>query len=149
MQKTMLIFLGFLTLFFTAGCGDKFKTYQVTGKVTYKGEPVAGAIVSFSPKVQGQGDGAFGRTDSYGVYKLQTRQGKPEGGTTPGEYIVMVSKTETVPTGRTSVGPGGAMIQEQKPVQVLPAEYGDPAKSPLSFTVEKKRNTFDIPIEGK
>ena len=147
MQKNMLIFLGFLTLFLATGCGDKFKTYPVTGKVTYKGESVAGATVSFSPKVQGQGDGAFAITNDDGVYKLQTRQGKPEGGTTPGEYIVMVTKVETKPTGRTNVGPGGTVIQEQKPVAVLPAECGDPTKSPFSFTVEKKSNKYDIEIK--
>ena len=139
--------MGLVTLFLAAGCGDKFKTYPVTGKVTYKGEPVAGATVSFNPKVQGQGDDGYARTDNNGVYKLQTQLGKPEGGTTPGEYFVRVSKVESVPTGKTFVESTGTVNQETRPVSVLPDKYGSALTTPLSFTVEKKKNTYDIVIE--
>ena len=148
MQKSLLVILSLFTISLVAGCGgDKFKTYSVTGKVTYKEQPVAGATVSFGPKVNDVGDAAFGRTDTNGVYRLQTRLGKPEGGTTPGEYVVTVSKVDIVPTGKSSVGSGGEVIQEKKPVSVLPDKYGNPNQSPLSFTVEKKKNTYNIVIE--
>ena len=146
MQKNILVILGFAILFFAAGCGDKFKTYPVTGKVTYKGDPVAGATISFNPKVQGQGDDGYARTDDNGVYKLQTQLGKPEGGTTPGEYYVRVTKSESVSTGRSSTDSTGNVVEEMRPVSLLPAKYGTALTSPLSFTVEKKKNTYDIDL---
>jgi len=147
MQKSILVILGFVALFLATGCGDKFKTYPVTGAVTYQGKPVAGATVSFNPKVQGQGDDGYARTDENGNYKLQTQRGKPEGGTTPGEYYVRVSKTDMVPTGRKTVESTGSVSEEMKPVSALPDKYGSALTTPLSFTVEKKKNTYDIIIE--
>jgi len=147
MQKNILVILGFVTLFLAAGCGDKFKTYPVTGTVTYQGKPVAGATVSFNPKVQGQGDDGYARTDENGVYKLQTQLGKPEGGTTPGEYYVRVSKSESVSTGKSNTDSTGNVVEEKRPVSVLPAKYGTALTTPLSFTVEKTKNTYDIVIE--
>ena len=146
MQKNILVILGFVILFFAAGCGDKFKTYPVTGKVTYKGEPVAGATVSFNPKVEGQGDDGYARTDDNGNYKLQTQLGKPEGGTTPGEYYVRVSKTDLVPTGRKTTESTGTVSEEMRSVSALPEKYGSALTSPLSFIVEKKKNTYDIEL---
>ena len=147
MQKNILVILGFVIIFFAIGCGDKFKTYPVTGKVTYKGEAVAGATVSFNPKVEGQGDAGYARTDDNGNYKLQTQLGKPEGGTTPGEYYVRVSKTDLVPTGRKTTESTGTVSEEMRPVSALPEKYGSALSTPLSFTVEKKKNTYDIVLE--
>ena len=146
MQK-IFIFTGLVALFLMTGCGgDKLKTYPVTGTVTYKGEIVAGATVSFNPKVPGEGDDAYARTDNNGVYKLQTQLGKPEGGTTPGEYIVRVVKMEAVPTGRRTVDSTGEVTEETDAVSAIPQKYGSSLTTPLSFTVEKKKNVYDIEI---
>ena len=147
MQKSILVILSIMTLVFASGCGNKIKTYPVTGKITYKGEPLVGASVAFSPKVEGQGLPALGVTDSNGVYKLQTEKGRPYGGTTPGEYIVKVSKTEIVKTGRKVPGASGEPQEETRSVSSLPDKYASGSLTPLKFTVEKKANTYDITIE--
>ena len=146
MQKSILVIMGLVTLFLATGCGDKFKTYPVTGTVTYQGKPVAGATISFNPKVQGQGDDGYARTDQDGVYKLQTQLGKPEGGTTPGEYYVRVTKSESVSTGKGIADSTGNVVEEKRPVSMLPNKYGTALTTPLSFTVEKKKNTYDIEL---
>jgi hypothetical protein len=148
MQKKIWMIAGLMTLVLAFGCDKStLKTYPVSGKVTYKGQPVVAASVFFNPKVQDQGHDAYAITDGNGVYKLQTQLGKAEGGTTPGEYYVRVGKTEDRPTGKSFVDSSGVRTEETLPVQVLPAKYGDATQTPLSFTVEKKRNTYDIVIE--
>jgi hypothetical protein len=150
MQKNILGILGFAILFFLTGCdSSKIKTYPVTGKVTYKGEVVAGATVSFTAKDRGEGQGvdAYARTDNNGVYKLQTQEGKPEGGTTPGEYYVLVTKLGLKPTGRKSTDSTGVVTEETVPFSEIPEKYNATKQTPLSFTVDKKKNTYDIVIE--
>ena len=61
---------------FLAGCGGKFP--EVSGKVTYDGEPVANLKVVFTP-IGGEqnpvpGPFSIGVTDESGVYSLQTRR---------------------------------------------------------------------------
>ena len=132
--------------FVITGCGDgKLKTYPVSGTVTYKGEPVAGATVGFSPKVSGGGDGGYGRTDDKGVYKLQTTQGNVNAGTTPGEYFVTITKVEMVGTGVFRNDPYAGRVEEQKPVPMIPAQYSS-AEGGFSVTVEKKKNVFDFDL---
>ena len=137
------------TLCIVAGCSDgKLKTTPVTGTIKYKGEPVSGATVSFSPTKEGAGDGAVGRTDDKGVYKLQTAKGNVDAGTTPGEYIVMVTKSESVETGVTRTDSTGAVIPEMTSKRMLPAKYATPG-TPLKATVtgKKKDNVFNFDLE--
>src|SRR5947208_12207104 len=54
----------------TLGCGGgSSKTAGVSGRVTYKGKPVAKANVSFTP-TEGAGRAASGLTDGNGYYTL-------------------------------------------------------------------------------
>ena len=148
MQKYISISLLFILFAAVAGCGDgALKTYSVTGKVTLKGEPVVGATVSFTPKVEGQGDGAYARTDDKGFYKLQTTQGRVDAGTTPGEYYVTISKVDMVGTGKFTTDSEGNKKEDQKPVSVIPEQYGTAAGG-LTATVEaKKGNVFNFDLE--
>jgi len=147
MQKlfSTSFFLAFFV--FIAGCGDGgLKTYPVSGTVTLNGEAVTGATVSFTPKVAGEGDGAFARTDNRGFYQLQTTQGRVDGGTTPGEYYVTISKVEMVGTGTFTTDSEGNRIEGTRPVSVIPEIYGT-AEGGLSAMVEKKRNEFNFELE--
>ena len=85
-----------------AGCSgggaDRMDTVPVSGKVTYNGEPLAGAQIRFF------GDGspaANAVTDAQGVYKLTTYESGD--GAVPGKKTVTVSKT----TGGTDAPPSG------------------------------------------
>jgi len=149
MSKKITVFtLLICCLFVISGCGNKLKTYKVTGTVTYKGEPVNDASVTFSPKVEGKGDVAFSYTNDKGVYVLQTPQGKPGGGTTPGEYLVLISKAELVNVGQTGVDSTGNALFNQKVNLLLPPKYSG-NESPFSATVTKdsRKNVFNFDLE--
>jgi hypothetical protein len=123
---------------------NRVGTHQVTGKVTYKGQPVAGAHVSFHPK-SGQGPGAFGRTDAEGAFALQTYE--PGDGAAAGEYVVTVQKIET-PAASSASGEDLFRQMEEKsksgqqpadgsgePKSLLPEKYGSPESSDLKAVV--------------
>ena len=139
----------FLVLF-SPGCGNKgLKTDVVTGKVTFNGEPLEGASVRFSPVASETGNIASGMTDKDGLYKLQTMLGEADAGTTPGEYIVTVSKSFNVGTGRFQRESDSEPIEIMDFVEMIPAKYSDKSKSELRFTVVAgKKNEYDIPLEG-
>ncbi|MGL4943625.1 MAG: carboxypeptidase-like regulatory domain-containing protein [Thermoguttaceae bacterium] len=130
------------------GCGGRtaIKTEQTGGVVTYKGAPIEGATVTFSPKAEGGGSGAVGLTDVQGRYKLQTLLGESDAGTTPGDYNVTVSKSKMEPTGATIKEPDGTTREVTKPVSLLPKKYDDSRTTPLSATVVKGKNTFDFDL---
>ena len=144
-KKISTFLLCFVCLFVIAGCGNKLKTYKVTGTVTYKGEPVSNASVTFSPKVEGKGLVAFSYTDENGVYTLQTPEGRPGGGTTPGEYLVLIQKMELVNLGQTGVDSTGNAQFNQKVNQLLPNKYSG-NESPLSATVTTSKNVFNFDL---
>lgn len=118
------------------GCGpavdpNRPKTYPVTGTVTYNGQPVSDAIVTFI----GGERGAIGRTDESG--RLQMTTFEAGDGVLPGSYKVMISKTvvEGVPD---EVGEGASPGEEpdmgsQK--DLLPVRYKDPNQSGLTAEV--------------
>lgn len=138
--------LACIALVAMVGCDDgKMATESVVGKVTLDGEPVAEATVNFSPAVEGKGTPSYGRTDANGEYKLQTLLGRADAGTTPGEYVVTVSKTISVETGKTTVSSDGTKIAETKPKETLPAKYVDAKTTPLKATVKQGAN--NIPLE--
>jgi hypothetical protein len=82
-------------LLFVAACSTEQSdkgTVPVTGVVTYQGQPVAEANVTF----QSDQRGSFGTTDAEGRFRLQTFE--PDDGALPGEYRVAISKVHiTVP----------------------------------------------------
>jgi hypothetical protein len=143
---TLLLFPVAISLL-TLGCDDgKLKTYPVSGIVTMNGEPVARATVIFSPVKEGEGDAATGITNAQGEYKLQTAQGKVDAGTTPGEYVVMIKKTEFFETGKVTTDSSGRTSAVMDSREALPARYKS-FSSPLKETVEPKRNTFNFALE--
>jgi hypothetical protein len=156
------------------GCSgpDRPKMALVTGIVTYKGTPVAGATVSFS--AENSPRSAIGVTDEKGLYQLTTfdandgavlgdhkvtifkadpaAKGEPpkitevstEGGTSSAGSIKV---TTTLPTPGAGNGP---MMPNQKPTgpkSLLPSKYADAIKSGLTAkVVEGKENKFDFPL---
>jgi hypothetical protein len=93
----------------------------VTGKVTYRGKPVPGALVTLRDQVPDHA--AFGITDAQGRFKLGTNDTE---GIYPGSYQVTV----TSPTGKP----------------VLPQKCGSVETSSLEF-VAKVGEAQEFPIE--
>jgi len=138
------------------GCSTgRPKTYQVTGTVTMKGQPVAGAAITFVP-TGNEGEAASAITDSDGKYALTTWQAGD--GARPGEYRVKVSKQEQQTVDPSKMVKNLSIEEEQKiyvenkkpppPAKsLIPSKYQDDQTSGLIHKVEQKPTTFDIKIE--
>ncbi|MFH1922280.1 MAG: hypothetical protein ABIP48_20650 [Planctomycetota bacterium] len=97
-------------------------TVPITGLVTYNGEPVAEAQVSFIPA---QGRPASGGTGADGRFKLTTFQ--LDDGAVLGEHTVTIAKTAPTP------GQEDDPYAEQ--ISLIPEKYGKLQDSPLKATV--------------
>jgi hypothetical protein len=144
-------------MFCWTGCGGPSypTTYPVSGVVTYRGQPVADAILNFSPSDESL-PAAAGKTDSSGRYSLTTFQAGD--GALPGDYKVRVFKYDT-PEGAAPVysgpaeeenytPPGEQPSTPAQPKNLLPETYNSISRTPLSFKVsESQENVYDIIIE--
>ena len=152
-MKHAFYFVVLVTLCAPLGCGGgrkPIKTDYVEGTITYKGAPVTGASLAFSPVKEGEGHPAYGATDSSGNYKIQTFLGAPDKGTTPGEYIVTISKSVGVPTGRFNVDDDGNRLEIVDTKSVFSEVYNDMTRTPLRATVTKGGpNKFDFDLVDK
>ena len=138
-----------------AGCGPADgmpATGVVRGTIKYKGQPVTGGNVVFYPAGgQGrEGPGQIGLDGSYVVYEAP-----------PGETKVVVVPADpkakgpgypgqTIPKGAVVTGTpaearAGGGPPAPKPV-TLPGKYAKADTTPLTFTVKKGDNQFDIEL---
>ena len=94
-----------LLVLFLSGCGggSKAGTYPVTGVVTFKGEPLPNAAVTFFPV---QGRPAAGMTNAQGEYFLSTFAAGD--GAMSGTYSVTVALSASVVWAATSAHDVGA-----------------------------------------
>ncbi|WP_347244319.1 carboxypeptidase-like regulatory domain-containing protein [Thermogutta sp.] len=127
------------------GCGKKGgpKLYPVEGKITYKGNPLAGANVLFVA-TDGKASGA-GRTDATGSYRIQSQWGA---GLPVGEYFVAVTKFEdTGPIEEEGpYNPEAANVEAPPPKPLVPQKYAVPEKSGLKASVRPDTNRFDFDL---
>jgi hypothetical protein len=161
-------------LLICVGCsGDGLEpVYPVSGTITFKGKPVEGAIVAFSPTTGGQA--ASGTSDASGVYKLTTRDSGD--GALVGKYVVTVAKYDTklepkAPAktpAKTASGDSGQLadpydITNEYPTgynemqaseiaaslskNLLPPRYANPNASKLEAEVKEGDNKFDFKLE--
>jgi len=143
-----------LALLLSAGCGDDGlgQRYPVSGRVTYKGEPVASASISFYPAggPSDQQRGATGVVED-GYYSLST-QGENDGAF-PGEYLVSIAARapDMTQAKENAAKIGGLMRQEDvarayaKAKSSIPRKYESPDAG-LRAKVEAGRNTFDFDL---
>lgn len=119
------------------------KVVPATGLVTYKGQPVADAIVVFVPDPS-TGVPANATTDGEGKFILKAFD--PDEGAVPGKYKVTVSKVEIPPP-----PPSAGHDQVLKPVLPkyhVPQKYEDPEKSGLTAeVVEGQPNDFKLELK--
>lgn len=161
-MKTLTLSLAAAVLTFLSGCAGgsdgRVPVYKVAGKVTMTGAPLSGAIVTFAPK-----DGqpvAIGRTDSSGEYTLTTYD--PGDGAATGAYSVTVAKFAAVAAAApaeaahstdpyaeaNSMHGGGKANGADEGGNLIPPQYSDPQKTPLSFVVKADGdNRFDIDVK--
>ena len=139
-------------MFAVAGCWGKAQpTGTVSGKVTYKGNPVpAGSLVTF---VSDQGGAALGTVDSSGRYQLMFA-GKPNvpalkyniSVTFPG--VIGPEMTDEDERKYMAGDPATiAKFAHKPPTTPIPKKYADEFNSGLSFQIKAGANTFDIELQ--
>lgn len=141
-----------------AGCGgggegaaERVPVYEVSGKITMGGGPLANATVGFSP--QGDQPAATGRTNDAGEYQLSTYDGFD--GAAVGSYRVIVKKIASANEssgeeheGVEVIGEGHGSSAASDSGNLVPESYGSVDDTPLSAEVtEDGENRFDFEIE--
>ena len=135
-------------LLLTLGCGQRnpLGAVPVGGKVTYNGQPVERATISFIPEGDGRTATAISGAD--GTYNLTTLDWA---GAVPGPYTVVVRKSDVALTSTQPVTMEEALKLNNRPPpppkELLPAKYADVTKSPLKAEVKKgAKNAIDLPL---
>jgi hypothetical protein len=121
-----------------ASCGNKHNIYPVSGKVTYKGAPAAGAAVFFQhPGVKSVNDhivmGIVQEDGSFGLVCGSLGEGAP-----PGEYDILI---EWKPASKQQ----GKGLPQHTPDK-LKGRYADPKHPLLHATVKAETNNL-LPFE--
>jgi hypothetical protein len=147
-------------LCFALGCGgdDLGKRYPVSGKVTYKGQPVAKGVISFVPEEK-EGRGATGEIQN-GAYTLTTQT--PGDGAFPGKYTVTVDTKEIDAAAQAAATEKFAKEKKIEGLKEVPQEvqaklyasaktstplkYMAPQSSDLKATVETHTNILDFDL---
>jgi hypothetical protein len=153
-------------LLYIAGCGNDDglgKKYAVSGKVTYKAQPVSKAKISFVP-VAKDGHGAYGDVEN-GSFTLSTLA--PGDGVLPGEYFVLVDTREidtaklkedaqkqAAKQGVDGGFSGGAMVPQDQIAKaranakdLIPGKYQLVETTDVKLTVKPEPNTFEIELK--
>lgn len=151
-RRAGVLALGLAAL--AAGCGDDGlgARYPVSGKVTYKGEPVATGSISFYPAggPSEEQRGAVGVIKD-GYYTVST-QGDDDGAF-PGEYLVTVTgRAPDMSKAKENAAKIGGMMRQDdiaraysKAKSGVPRKYESPDAG-LKAKVEPRKNTFDFEL---
>jgi hypothetical protein len=143
------------------GCGDGSglePRFPVSGKLTYKGEPVKNAVINFVPV--GGGRGATGKVEEGGTYTLTTHD--PDDGALPGKYKVTVDdrqpdeakmKEKTAALAKKTKMLPGVIPQEIQAAAfksakgVVPGKYQIAETSDIEVEVKPEKNSIDIDLK--
>jgi len=150
-QKFHFVFalLFFAIIFVTAGCNKVARVpglVKCEGTVTWNGNPVEGATVTFHPG-HPNGRGGGGMTDATGKFKTTTLHA--DDGIEPGEYIVTIQKMTSVrggsgtpnvareldDRGAVRAAPGRAAPDRSEDMYHIPPVYSNKSTSSLTAVV--------------
>lgn len=115
-----------------AGCGDnRFAVVPVEGQVKLNGQPLVDAFVTFDPRSKQDdrvaGPGSFGKTDSNGMFALETYDGRTGAVLAEHQVSIRTMLTERGADGRLKV------VREE----LLPSKYH-----------ESTQLVFEVPAGG-
>lgn len=133
----------FSCLFLLAGCGGDSagpKVGTMTGKITYKGAPLTNGTV----QVHGaDGRGGSGPITADGTYTVGDA---PLGDVTITVKVLGSAMSGMKPVARPPGTPAMPGESDKAPV-TIPANYGDKAKSGLTFTIKSGTQTNNIDLK--
>jgi hypothetical protein len=149
-RRTLIQFCGVVWLVAVlGGCGGGPELHPVSGTVSYRGEMVQGATVTF--RCEEANTIATGTTDAQGRFELSTYQAGQ--GAVAGKHTVTVTKASAAAEpGSGSMSMEDAMKQGPRPPKtepqaLLPAKYADPARPQIEYTVSPgEKNEFAIEL---
>jgi hypothetical protein len=133
-------YIAVCALFAVVGCSGRPRNVarKVSGKVALGGQPLANALVTFTPA---NGSPSFGRTDAEGNYNLiwSSQRGRPIEGAQIGEHTVTITTFQFGdPTAKTP----RADVPEKVPYKYR-VESGQ-----LTATVKPGANVVDFALEA-
>jgi hypothetical protein len=135
-KKSVLLF--YLSVASLVGCHHSGPQYNpVTGKVTFRGQPVADGRIRFNNPQAPVDVTAILKSD--GSYEIVMASGK---GMPEGTYAVAVLP----PMAKSSLGPMVSVKPQSYPN--IPDKYRNPSTSGLTFVVKSGNNTFDVDMHG-
>ena len=131
------LLLAALAVFAVSGCGDTGRN-EVTGTVTYKGQPLDEGLITFIPQDgQGTQDGAG---ISNGAYRIPRDKGL-----VPGRYMVTIYGGDGVPRVGDGEPSGPAPPGTTPGKERIPAEYNTKSNQFVEIT-KSGPNKFDFNI---
>jgi hypothetical protein len=119
------------------GCGSP-DFVKVTGRVTYKGQPVPSTQLRFVPD-NGERP-STGLTDDDGHFTV--RYSKRQAGTPPGSYTVFLTYIPSNEEENHTAPP-----KASKELKAVIAKYGDPKTSSLHYELTKDGQVLEINLE--
>jgi hypothetical protein len=150
-------------LVITCGCAKSVKlppTVPVSGTVTYNGQPLEGATVTFMPADRTTGKTASGISDAQGNFEMETfvAGAVKAKGALAGDYQVTIAKLSQVSMlapkymegGTTPTGSVGMKDSPEQAKIVIPADYANPEKSGFKASVKASDNQpFTFALTGQ
>ncbi len=150
--SALLTLLSVSGMLASVGCGGGPKipeSVSVSGKVIYKDQPLADALVGFVSKLDNKDVlAARGTTNSNGEFTLSTYIDPQHevSGATPGEFIVTVTKNEQQDMQKIMEEFKKNPAMQFK--KLVPEKYSDGKNSPLTATVKADgENSFEFKLE--
>jgi hypothetical protein len=119
------------------GCGGSTDAVPVTGKVSYKGQPLTNGTILLIP--EGQGQAPTGMIQPDGTFKLTTY--KKDDGAVPGNYKVVV---QVFPEEGDAMGLPGMEFGNAKPP--IPEKYMDASRTDLTVVIKESDNNLDLQL---
>ncbi|MDR1480796.1 MAG: carboxypeptidase-like regulatory domain-containing protein [Planctomycetaceae bacterium] len=155
-RKISFVILSICVLFFAGDCSNRSKLVGLVpaeGVLKFNGELVEGATILFSPVSQSKA--ASSVTDTNGKFKMMTLN--PNDGAYPGEYNVVVKKTEErgeidEPVNVDELSKSGRIVikDTRELIQHLPQKYASFNTTDLKITIPPEGNKkIEINLTGE
>ena len=152
LRPMVALALSFAGVFALIGCSPDDgvgKRFPVSGKVTYKGQPLKSGTIDFLPEDPKTARPATGEIQENGSYSLTTQT--PGDGAMGGKYKVAISAFE-VDKSKTGTPPQGGSADQvvvglAKSKSLIPIKYSGTDTSGLSATVAPGSTKFNFDLK--